>query len=101
MRDRGSTGLRRMLGQARLLLALWPVCALGCDQPETVELQVVTWWQSTSEGEAFKLLRNRFSSARQHVVFDEHVGSDKDARRRVAQQLMNRAAPDSFQANLG
>ena len=86
---------------ARLGLVL---CALGsqhCTQAGATKISLVNWWQEKAEEKALNQLESKFLESRPTVTFGGNSKANVVSRSAVAQQLLNNAPPDSYQANIG
>jgi glucose/mannose transport system substrate-binding protein len=76
---------------------------LGCaDSPDTVRLEVYTWWEEESERRAFEAVIDIHQSRYENVEV-VNIGNDvaPEIRQLMASRVLAGAPPTSFQANLG
>ena len=75
---------------------------LGCaDTPDTVQLEVYSWWQVDSESEAFEAVRR--IHRQEHGVDVENLArtNSTDARSVFAERMLAKNPPATFLANAG
>lgn len=94
----GSAGRAALACGAGLLAAL---SSLGCTQSSATPLLIVNWWADGSERAALAQLTSRHQESHPTVTVNPDVVGSAAVRRKVGQQLLNDAAPDSFQTNIG
>jgi glucose/mannose transport system substrate-binding protein len=81
-----------------LLLGLLPAC--GSD--DKIELEVFSWWDRTSEAEAFDQVRLLHEASHPDVVVTNRADPDApDQRARMASRVLSEAPPATFTANIG
>lgn len=86
---------------ARLGLLL---CAFGsqhCTQAGATQISLVNWWQESAETDALDQLEGKFLESRPTVKFGGSSTPNVVSRSAVAQQLLNKVPPDTYQANIG
>src|SRR5262245_1228088 len=85
---------------AALLLSL---AALGCgDSPETVRLDVYSWWEQPDERVAFDAVARMHQEHPPNVEVRNLATEDADrSRQEMSMRMLDNAPPATFLANLG
>lgn len=98
----GFSGLNRLgAALARRAALLAALSSPGCTQSSATPLLIVNWWADGSERAALAQLTSRHQESHPTVTVNPDVVGSAAVRRKVGQQLLNDAAPDSFQTNIG
>lgn len=103
LHSRHGNGVRRAgrpTGGWAVLLAL--AAALGCsNNPNTITLEVYSWWDDTAERAAFDAIVSMHRRDHENVEVINLRNSSDDARRELSMRLLADAPPATFQANAG
>jgi glucose/mannose transport system substrate-binding protein len=78
------------------------LAAFGCsDSPNTITLEVYSWWDDPEERKAFDSVARMHGQAHENVQVENLRNSSMNARRELSQRMLTDAPPATFQANVG
>lgn len=103
----GTRNVRRTAGLREAALRWVAAClslALlsGCGGQDKVELEVFSWWDRTSEAEAFDRVRLLHQQRHPNVIVTNRADPNAgDQRERMASRVLSNAPPATFTANIG